>query len=189
MSNLKELTWEYHKRAERTQFVHRMLKKEMTVYQYYVYLFNQFLMYSYLEEKARNCNAIDESLFHIMRASNLSKDLLELVSENNFKTPRPLESTIHYMNYIDTIKDDPDRLLAHMYVRHMGDLSGGQIIKRFVPGSGLHYHFEEDTEVLKEKFRKKLHDGLAEEAKVCFDMVREFMEELENSFGNLRDSN
>lgn len=183
MSNLKELTWEYHKRAERTKFVHRMLKKEMTEYQYYVYLFNQFLMYSYLEEKIRDAKAIDESLFTILRASNLSKDLLELEETRGFTPPKSLNSTTHYMKYIKKIENEPDRLLAHMYVRHMGDLSGGQIIKRFVHGLGLHYQFDEDTETLKERFRLKLHDGLAEEAKVCFDMVREFMEELEDSFG------
>ena len=27
------------------------------------------------------------------------------------------------------ILDDPEKLMAHIYVRHMGDLSGGQMIK------------------------------------------------------------
>ena len=70
-----------------------------------------------------------------------------------------------------------------IYVRHMGDLSGGQIIKRFVPGSGQHYQFNEDVTELKEKVRAKLHDGLADEAKVCFNMIKTFMEELETSLG------
>ena len=52
MNNLKELTHEQHKNAERSLFVKKLLKKEITPYQYYVYLCNQFLMYTTLETHA-----------------------------------------------------------------------------------------------------------------------------------------
>jgi len=32
--------------------------------------------------------------------------------------------------------DDPHKVMAHVYVRHMGDLSGGQMIKKKIPGAG-----------------------------------------------------
>ena len=64
----------------------------------------------------------------------------------------------------------------------MGDLSGGQIIKKLIPGPTNLYEFEGDTQDLKNKIREKLHDGLVDEAKICFSMVQNFLEELEQYF-------
>ena len=65
--------------------------------------------------------------------------------------------------------DDPKKLMAHIYVRHMGDLSGGQMIAKRVPGSGNYYKFDADVNEYKEKIRAKCDDSMAEEAKICFD--------------------
>jgi heme oxygenase (biliverdin-producing, ferredoxin) len=180
MNNLKELTKEQHTNAERSLFVKKLLKKEITAYQYYVYLSNQFLMYTSLEGYASDAGVF-VGIEEIKRGNSISKDLQELEREYGFEIPVHLKSTGKYMRYIQSISEDSEKLLAHIYVRHMGDLSGGQIIKRFVPGSGNHYMFESDPEMLKEKVRAKLHNGLAEEAKLCFDMISEFMKELEIS--------
>jgi heme oxygenase len=178
MNNLKELTHEQHKNAERSLFVKKLLKKEITPHQYYVYLSNQFMMYSILEEYAYHYGLL-AGIEDIRRGYAISKDLQELEKEHGFELPVHLKSTEDYRKYIHKISKDPQKLLAHIYVRHMGDLSGGQIIKRFIPGSGYHYQFETDVNELKEKVRAKLHDGLADEAKACFDMIKTFMEELE----------
>jgi heme oxygenase len=74
--------------------------------------------------------------------------------------------------------DDNDSLLAHMYVRHFGELHGGQIIKAKTPGKGIMYEFEGDTKVLIEEFRKLLHDGMEDEAKACFSFASELFDEL-----------
>jgi heme oxygenase len=182
MNNLKELTHEQHKNAERSLFVKKLLKKEITPYQYYVYLSNQFLMYTVLEHYASETGILS-GIENIARGVAICNDLKELEKEYGFEIPIHLSTTQKYMTYIHKIGEDSEKLLSHVYVRHMGDLSGGQIIKRFVPGSGNHYQFNEDVNELKEKVRAKLHDGLAEEAKVCFDMIKEFMEELETSLG------
>lgn len=182
MNNLKELTHEQHKNAERSLFVKKLLKKEITPHQYYIYLCNQFLMYTVLEELASNAGILD-GIEDLKRGFSISKDLQELEKEYGFEIPVHLKSTGDYMKYIRKIEEDPEKLLAHIYVRHMGDLSGGQIIKRFVPGSGNHYQFNTDVNELREKVRAKLHDGLADEAKVCFNMIKRFMEELETSLG------
>ena len=182
MNNLKELTHEQHKNAERSLFVKKLLKKDITPYQYYIYLSNQFLMYTTLEGYASEIGLLD-GIDEIKRGVQISKDLQELEKEYKFEIPVHLKSTGNYIQYIRSISEDPEKLLAHIYVRHMGDLSGGQIIKRFVPGSGQHYQFEADVSELKEKVREKLHDGHADEAKVCFNMIKEFMEELETSLG------
>jgi heme oxygenase len=182
MNNLKELTKEQHRNAERSLFVKTLLKKHITPYQYYVYLTNQFLMYSALETAAEDLG-IFRGIEEIKREIQIAKDLSELERTYQFSHIEPLAITMKYSRYIQKIREDKDKLLAHIYVRHMGDLSGGQIIKRFVPGSGAHYDFVVEPNELKEKLRMKLHDGMAEEAKLCFQMISEFMLELEKSLG------
>ncbi len=154
----------------------------MTEHEYYVFISNQLMSYYVLEACATKKGLFD-GIEDVRRSLKISRDVSELEAMHGFKPVKPLKSTSKYMQYIENISTDNDRLLAHIYVRHMGDLSGGQIIKRFVPGSGKFYEFETDVVELKEKLRAMLHDGLADEAKVCFDMVTEFMEELEFSFG------
>lgn len=156
----------------------------MTPYQYYVYLSNQLLCYYVLESAASNCGLLD-GLESVKRSTNISQDLTELEREYGFDLVTHLKSTDKYINYINSISSEPDRLMAHIYVRHMGDLSGGQMIKKHVPGSGLHYIFNEDVDVLKDKIREKLHDGMADEANTCFNMIHDFFEELEGTFNDV----
>lgn len=184
MSNLKELTKQHHTRAEKTAFVNRMLKKNMSPKQYYIYLSNLFLVYSVLEGLSQKAGVL-EGIESVTRSVRMMKDLEELESLHGYRTPKPLKSTMDYYDYIMNMEGDKDRLLAHIYVHHMGDLSGGQILKRFVHGSATRYEFDGDIEELKVKIRAKLHDGLAEEAIKCFDMVTEFLEELEESVGHM----
>jgi heme oxygenase len=67
--------------------------------------------------------------------------------------------------------------MAHIYVRHMGDLAGGQMIAKKVPGSGKYYQFE-DPDALKAAIRERLDDSMSEEAKVCFDFATRFFKEM-----------
>jgi heme oxygenase len=83
-----------------------------------------------------------------------------------------------YMDHIMSISQDPDKLMAHIYVRHMGDLSGGQMIAKKVPGAGTMYQFDEDVNVLKERIREKLDDSMAEEAKIAFDFATKLFKQL-----------
>jgi len=177
-TTLKDLTWESHIRAEKTPFMKRMLKKQISPREYYIYLSNQLAMYHSLEYYAEQ-----KQLFHeiedIKRVFNIQKDLLMLEKQHGFTVPGSLKSTENYINYISEIQNDPDKLMAHMYVRYFGDLSGGQIIRKLVPGTTYYYDFDCDVNALKMKFAQKLDVSLAEEANVCFQMVTEFLNELE----------
>jgi heme oxygenase len=82
------------------------------------------------------------------------------------------------MKYIkDELSNDPDRLMAHLYVRHMGDLAGGQMIAKRVPGSGTMYQFDNIDE-LKTKIRTKLKDSMGDEANVAFDFAIDMMKDM-----------
>lgn len=73
---------------------------------------------------------------------------------------------------------DADKLMAHLYVLHMGDLSGGQMIAKRVPGKGTMYQFEGDTAALKEAIRSKTNDDMADEAKYVFTSATNLFKEL-----------
>jgi heme oxygenase len=68
--------------------------------------------------------------------------------------------------------------MAHVYVRHMGDLSGGQMIRTRVPGKGTMFDFHQSIDELKERIRDKLNDSMADEAKVCFDFATKMFQQL-----------
>ena len=191
--SLASLTQAAHQNAERQDFAREMMSGNMSPEKYKTYLYNMWLIYDILEDVALSMGCFgpedpqmpddDLPLDGLIQADDIWADYTELGgTEENAPTVVP--TTEAYRSHIiKNCQHDKDKLFAHIYVRHMGDLSGGQIIKRFVPGSGQHYQFNEDINELKEKVRAKLHDGLAEEAKVCFNMIKTFMEELEISLG------
>jgi heme oxygenase len=82
-----------------------------------------------------------------------------------------------YVEYVLSIKDDPKKLMAHLYVRHMGDLAGGQMIAKRVPGAGKYYQFA-DPEALKIAIRERLDDSMSDEAKVCFEYATTFFQDM-----------
>ena len=89
----------------------------------------------------------------IRRAPAILADYLELHKETD-PEPQILPVVDEYLKYILSIKDDPKKLMAHIYVRHMGDLSGGQMIAKRVPGSGKMYQFGDNPEKIKDAIKK-----------------------------------
>lgn len=172
-NSLKELTKDVHHDAERKPFAKLLLSGNITPQQYYVYLFNQFHMYQALESKL-DLSGIED----IARHNKIRDDIHELESLFDIKPKTLFKSTVDYIRYINSIHDQ-QRLLAHLYVRHFGDMYGGQIIKKRIPGSGSMYDFD-NVEFLKQTVREKLTDDMAEEAKVCFNYAIRLFEEIMN---------
>ncbi len=180
---LKELTKESHTKAEKCLFVKKLLKKELTPHQYYVYLSNQASMYWFLESYA-NDHGIFDGIEEMKRSKHILEDLKGMEQEYGFKHPIHTKTTEKYLSYIRANAENRDTLLAHVYVRHLGDLSGGQIIKRFVPVSYTkHYDFDGNPAEIKEKFKKNISLSIAPEANACFDFMIDFFKDLETEFG------
>ena len=179
MSNLKELTWESHKKAETQPFVKVLFSGEIDPQVYATYLFNQHRMYDVLEAIAMMHGLLNEYPA-VRRAPKIYEDFQELwADKENLPVIHP--TTERYIAYIMANKDDPKKLLAHLYVRHFGDLSGGQMIAKRVPGSGKYYQFDSDPEQIKAKLREKLDDSLADEAKVAFEFAADFFHDMLSS--------
>lgn len=174
--SLRELTALKHRDAERTAFAQLLLSGNITSEQYGIYLLNMLHIYHALEYHAHVAGLL-KTLTGLDRSFNIAQDLAELVGDN-----RPLDKvtkTAHeYFAYLGELaQKEPNKLLAHVYVRHMGDLYGGQMIAKKVPGSGKFYEFEKPEE-LKASLRELLTDDLGEEANVAFDYAIGIMRDL-----------
>ena len=174
--SLKELTHEQHRTAETQPFVKVLFSGKIDAKIYATYLFNQHRMYDVLEACAMMHGLLNDYPT-IRRSPNIFADFEELWDDKNTR-PSILPSTDRYIKYVMSIKDDPKKLLAHLYVRHFGDLSGGQMIAKRVPGSGKYYQFDGDTNQIKDVLRQKLDDSLADEARVCFQYATEFFQDM-----------
>jgi len=174
--SLRDLTHEAHQNAERQEFVKIMFSGKINPKLYAAYLKNQHPQYEILEVCAMPLGLLN-GLPDMRRAPAILEDFVELWGKDTVEQPTILPVVQEYIKYILSIKDDPRRLMAHLYVRHMGDLAGGQMIAKRVPGSGKMYQFE-DPDALKAAIRLKIDDDMAEEAKVCFEFATKFFKEM-----------
>jgi heme oxygenase len=178
MSNkLKELTWAHHQSAERRVFARELISGNVDPHKYYTFLVCQYYNYTALE----NTVVIPKELEAIKRADLIMEDIEELEKLYEFERPEDYPPSVaEYVYHIYDLVDggDNEKLLAHMYTRHFGELHGGQIIKKKAPGSGKMYDFAVDRQFLIDEFRLLLHDGMADEAKICFDFASKLFDEL-----------
>lgn len=174
--SLKELTKDIHKEAENTRFSKYLLSTQITPELYRFYLLVQYDCYSQLE-KDLYCLGFPHELQGVFRSCRIQLDIIQLsdlISKPSFEY-----KGIYYKDvskdYVDYIIDlgkkwEYERLLAHLYVRHFGDMYGGQIIRNVVPGRGFMYDFS-NVDFLKSEIRSMLTDDMAEEARTCFKYI------------------
>jgi len=166
--SLKELTWDNHQAAEATPFMKAVFKKNMPIEVWADYTYNKMLWYGAIETKARAEGYLDD-LPSIERAYYLYLDAKEML---NGKFPKMHQESIDYQKYILDL--EPGKVLAHLYVWHMGDLFGGQMIKKVLPPPHRNLDFKE-VDDLKVKIRAKLDDSLADEANCAFEWAIKIM--------------
>jgi|TARA_R110000850_G_scaffold21793_10_gene63740 heme oxygenase len=190
MDNLKKLTMEHHRDAERQAFAKELMSGEIHPQKYAAYLFHQHACYKVLETMAGLHGLLDD-MPGLERADRIWEDYLEL-SAGRKELPAPLLSVLDYLEQLQSISTDPEKLMAHIYVRHMGDLFGGQMIKSKVPGAGTYYEFDAPINELKAKVREKLNDDMADEAQLCFAfatrLFQDMMTEEQNEYVERTDS-
>ena len=174
MTTLKELTAEKHKEAEAQPFLKSIFAGEVDYFKYVDYLYQLLYIYRVLEELGDNKH-IFTGMDSIKRRNAIELDYTELMGDPPYPIVR--ESTQDYVNYLKSIADDGPKLLAHIYVRHMGDLFGGQQLAKLLPGPNNMYKFDNIPELIK-VFRAKCEISLADEANKAFDynikMLKEY---------------
>lgn len=175
--SLREITKDLHADAERTVFAKKLVTGSFTKEEYANYLWQMVLVYNGIEVAA-NSQGMLKNLPDIQRAHKIYQDCVELVGpHHNLKW---LPETIEYYQYVLALSYDAERrhlVKAHLYCRHMGDLFGGQVIAKKVPGQGRFYQFK-NAENLKTAIRAELTDDLGDEAKVAFQWAIKIMKAL-----------
>ena len=181
---IKELTWEYHKNAERQDFVRLLLSGTIDEKLYATYLYNQLKCYSKLEQYCLESSLFLDTL-NLPRAEHIFYDYRALWGDIG-SPPIETESTKAYVEHLETIRGENEKLYAHVYVRHLGDLSGGQMIMRKTPGPNRYYIFKhgeikEYKRIVKERVESYLNlyeVNVLPEAIFCFESATKLFKEM-----------
>ncbi|KAI0079518.1 heme oxygenase [Panus rudis PR-1116 ss-1] len=212
---LREGTAAAHEKAEHSQGAGWLTRGELDKSEYIRFLMMLYHVYDTFER------ALDKHASHpvlqptynpglLARTPSLSADIAYLLEVQETSWPsHPLHKELQasppqpltdYVSRLQTLADssDPSPLLAHAYVRYLGDLSGGQFIRRRLAkaygledGAGLSfYDFKQlggtgsstigDMKKIKEWYRdgmnasvgdnEELKASILEEANVAFEL-------------------
>ena len=173
---LRDLVKDVHDKAEKSPFAKLLMSGEIPEIQYANYLYQQKIIYRGLENHADDLGILKD-IPHIKRFEKISNDLNSLDCDKAFTI---FDVTRNYVDYVKTINEH--QCWAHIYVRHFGDMYGGNMISKRIP-FGLHsmYEFINKKELI-EYVRAKLNENMAEEAKLVFKYATTLFIELEHEY-------
>jgi heme oxygenase len=205
-TKLREGTKKAHTMAENMGFVKCFLKGVVEKTSYRKLVTNLYFVYSAMEEEMERHQAhpvLSKIYFpQLNRKKSLEQDLYFYYGSNWREQVAPSPAAQDYINRIRHLSaTQPEMLVAHSYTRYLGDLSGGQILKKIAQramnlaeGQGTaFYEFQEipDEKAFKVTYRQSLDelevdeataDEIVEEANAAFAMNMKLFQELE---GNL----
>lgn len=131
---LKAATSALHRQVERSAFMSRLLRGDFERRHYVQLLHNLQALYAALEQAlqrhAQHPAVAPVLLPPLWRSPALARDLQAL---HRGALPPLAEATRGYVARLQALeRTDPALLVAHAYVRYLGDLNGGQAIRRIV---------------------------------------------------------
>lgn len=197
---LREGSAELHHDVERAGIMRELLRGHITRGGYCALLRNLHALYLSLETHlSRNAAYPALAMFtypELARCAALASDL-HFLDGTRWEQEIPLQTAmVQYVVRLDELaRTDPRALVAHAYVRYLGDLSGGQLVRSVIASnlglaneSGLaFYRFSGDTKVLAQRLRAGLDSialtpeeqlRLVDEVKFAFRLHIELFEQL-----------
>ncbi len=201
---LRDETRALHADAERSTFMSALLRGRMDRAAYAALLRNLHAIYEALEpalaRHAAHPALAPLNLAALARLASLRADLVRVADPSDMTVElRP--AAVGYVARLHELDEaQPELLVAHAYVRYLGDLSGGQLLRDIVARSpGLasragtaFYEFGDApaASVLAASFRSGLDrvivadpDAVVAEARRAFTGHRALFDELAQSFG------
>jgi heme oxygenase len=203
---LREGTKKSHTMAENVGFVKCFLKGVVEKNSYRKLVADLYFVYSAMEEEMEKLreHAIVSKIYYpeLNRKQSLEKDLYYYFGSNWRDEIALSKAGKAYVDRIrEVAKSQPELLVGHSYTRYLGDLSGGQILKKIAQqamnlndGAGTaFYEFESipDEKAFKNSYRQAMNDlpidlataeRIVSEANDAFGMNMKMFQELE---GNL----
>nr|YP_010902496.1 heme oxygenase [Hypnea nidifica]WCH54351.1 heme oxygenase [Hypnea nidifica] len=203
---LRTGTTKSHSMAENVSFVKSFLGGVVDKKSYRKLVANLYFVYIAIEEemeKNKEHYAVSSIYFpQLYRQSSLCKDLCYYYGSDWKNMIQPSQATKNYVNRIHEIgKVQPELLIAHAYTRYMGDLSGGQVLKKIAKSAmGLSncdgtefydFHDIEDESLFKKQYRDALDNvpvnskqvaQIITEANIAFNLNMEVFQELNSNF-------
>jgi heme oxygenase len=204
-TKLREETKKAHTMAENMGFIKCFLKGTVEKNSYRKLTSNLYFVYSAMEEemeKHQNHPVVSKIYFkQLNRKNSLEQDLSYYYGANWREQISPSPATQDYVEHIRQVSaSEPELLVAHSYTRYIGDLSGGQILKKIAQRAmnlsddkGLaFYKFPDipDEKAFKTNYRQMLNelpideateDRIVDEANATFGMNMKVFQELEGS--------
>ena len=205
-TQLREGTSKSHSMAENVSFVKSFLGGVIDKESYKKMVANLYFVYVAIEEamELNRKHECIEPIFYkeLNRRESLEKDLEFYYGKDWINKISPSLATKAYVDRIHTVSlSKPELLVAHAYTRYLGDLSGGQILKKIAQramnlkdNQGLaFYDFEqiEDEQNFKQNYKAALDklpiaendaNKIIAEANVSFNLNMKMFQELETSF-------
>jgi len=199
---LKIATATMHRRVERTAFMAGLLRGQVDRRRYAGLLHNLQALYAALEDAltrhAATPGVAPVVMPELFRGRALVADLQALAGDSSWTHAPLARATRQYVERLQELSAaKPSLLVAHAYVRYLGDLNGGQALRRVVARSlglagstgTLFYDFGDSAtqQRLVQRFRAGLETvaaqlkdthALTDEALSAFERHEQLFEEL-----------
>lgn len=202
---LKESTKDVHEQAENTEFMKNFQKGQVSLEEFKLVMSSLYFIYSALEEeiernKENPCFAPVYFPTELHRKSSLEKDMLYFYGSkwrSVIHCPEAVKKYVERLHYVG--QKEPQLLVAHAYTRYLGDLSGGQVLKKIAQkalqlpstGEGLAFFtFDAVSSAMKFKqlYRSRMNsldldkaskEKVVEEARTAFLLNIKMFEQLQ----------
>lgn len=198
---LRTETTTEHRSAEQSPSMRALLRSELPLASYIELVAQHYFVYQALEaaSESQRTDPIGRHFVfdQLLRVPALEADLRHLLGQSWRTQITPLRSTVEYCDRLGEVAHrDAAAYVAHHYTRYLGDLSGGQVIRRIATksydlsegGAGF-YDFDDlgDLDAWKTNYRALLdaqpwtasdHDRVLEETRVSYKLNTDLLYEL-----------
>ncbi len=171
-ARIRAATMGAHRDAERSSYVHRLMRGQLPLDGVADLMVQHHAIYGSLERTggALTSDPIVGPFLgpELLRVPRIEADLQRLVGDDWAERFSVHPATIAYAETIAATADHPERFVAQHYTRILGDLSGGQMIKRTlerhygdaVDGALTFYDFDiADMDSYKDAYRTRLDES------------------------------
>uniref|UniRef100_A0A3Q4I3U4 heme oxygenase (biliverdin-producing) n=1 Tax=Neolamprologus brichardi TaxID=32507 RepID=A0A3Q4I3U4_NEOBR len=178
-------TKQIHEKAENTQFVKDFLRGRIRK--------ELFKVKDYFTKQSLQINVAEKvsftPTFHLHRHEALARDLEYFYGPEWKSHASCSKATQQYVDRIHQVgQEDPVLLVAHAYTRYMGDLSGGQVLKKVaqralkLPPTGEGLEFYQFDAIHSAKAFKQLYRSRMNELEVDMETKKRLVDEAVKAF-------